>query len=281
MKKLWFDCVQNFYSISELRLQVKFVSVKSISTPKIYISTQNYPLAKFGTKHPLEFRTLRFFIIYYSQLEHDIHYPSIEDISSYYRSTFKLHTVVCEIISQTALLEFLLLELSRETCLKKTWQKKKNGKERGKKRRRGDIIPRAEVGKSTGCRRLSRLYRCLIGMGGRYEAGWRGCCSSPPLIALPRGGEARVLSIFSLSLSLTLEARSPPRAHLVAPAGVPGDTARWRRSTRHWLKAWKSGHPRRAVRPSQGHCPSVLLVSIAGLIKFMDDKTVDGVGSRS
>lgn len=135
MKKLWFDCVQNFYSISELRLQVKFVSVKSISTPKIYIPTQNYLLAKSGTKHPLEFQTLRFFIIYYSQLEHDIHYPSIEDISSYYRSTFKLHTVVCEIISQTALLEFLLLELSRETCLKKTWQKKKNGKERGKKER--------------------------------------------------------------------------------------------------------------------------------------------------
>lgn len=170
MKKLWFDCVQNFYSISELRLQVKFVSVKSISTPKIYISTQNYPLAKFGTKHPLEFRTLRFFIIYYSQLEHDIHYPSIEDISSYYRSTFKLHTVVCEIISQTALLEFLLLELSRETCLKKTWQKKKNGKERGKKEREAG---RHYSGRKLENRRGVEGCRGCIGVLSGWEAGTR------------------------------------------------------------------------------------------------------------
>lgn len=72
-----------------------------------------------------------------------------------------------KIVSQTALLEFAWNYYVK--VVQKTWAKRKNGKKKGLGV--GDIIPRAEVGKSTGCRRLSRLYRCLIGMGGRYEAG--------------------------------------------------------------------------------------------------------------
>lgn len=152
---------------------------------------------------------------------------------------------------------------------------------RGAKRGGGETL---FPGRKLENRRGVEGCRGCIGVLSGWEAGTRRADEgAAPLRRLsPFLEEARhAFYQFFLSLSLALEARSPPRVHLVAPAGVPGDTARWRRSTRHWLKAWKSGHPRRAVRPSQGHCPSILLVSIAGLIKFMDDKTVDGVGSRS
>lgn len=84
----------------------------------------------------------------------------------------------------------------------------------------------------------------------------RGCCSSPPLIALPRGGEARVLSIF-FSLS---HPRAKSSAHLVAR--VPDDSVveavhetliesleKWASSSRHSAKPGPlSLHPARVNR---------------------------------
>lgn len=138
------------------------------------------------------------------------------------------------------------------------------------------IIPRAEVGKSTGCRRLSRLYRCLIGMGGRYEAGWRGWRRSSSLRLSPFL-EARVLSIFFFFsfFSSFFFPPSPPCSSEVllgSASGTPGDRRRPTTTLIESLENWASSsrhRPRLAI---------VLLVSIGGLIKFMDDKTVDGVG---
>lgn len=122
------------------------------------------------------------------------------------------------------------------------------------------IIPRAEVGKSTGCRRLSRLYRCLIGMGGRYEAGWRGWRRSSSLRLSPFL-EARVLSIFFF-FSFFSSFFFPPSPHARARFSSAQPAAR--RVTgggppRHWLKAWKTGHPRRAIgqgSPLSSSCQS-------------------------
>lgn len=100
---------------------------------------------------------------------------------------------------------------------------------RGAKRGGGETL---FPGRKLENRRGVEGCRGCIGVLSGWEAGTRRADEgAAPLRRLSPFLEARVLSIFSLSL--TLEARSPPRAHLVAPAGVPGDTARWRRSTRH------------------------------------------------
>lgn len=167
-------CVRNFYSISELRL--KFVSPYiDTSTSKIE-HNKNTSLRLNPEQNILS--NSQFFIIYYSRLRHDVRYPSIEDTSS---SIYPLIHPIYPLLNYTPLSRCvqnclsnspprIRLELLRETCSKNVGKKKKWQKE-GRRLGVGDIIPRAEVGKSTGCRRLSRLYRCLIGMGGRYEAG--------------------------------------------------------------------------------------------------------------
>ena len=90
---------------------------------------------------------------------------------------------------------------------------------------------RRKVGKWTGCRRLSRVsvsYRHgkQVRSG---AAGWRGCSSS--LIVLPRGSEARVLSIFFFLFSVSF----PPSSRRFTQCRQSCRDRR--RSVRRWLKA--------------------------------------------
>lgn len=139
------------------------------------------------------------------------------------------------------------------------------------------IIPRAEVGKSTGCRRLSRLYRCLIS---GWEAGTRRGDEggAAPLRSAYRPSSRHAFyQFFSFSLSFLPFFFHPPspcssEVLLGSASGTPGDRRRPTTTLIESLENWTSSsrhRPRLAI---------VLLVSIGGLIKFMDDKTVDGVG---
>lgn len=115
----------------------------------------------------------------------------------------------------------------------------------------GGIIPRAEVGKSTGCRRLSRLYRCLIE---RQVRG--GVTRVAPLLSAAYRPSSRHAFYQFFSFSFLPFFPSPSEVLLGSASGTPGDR---RRPTRHWLKAWKTGHPRRAIgqgSPLSSSCQS-------------------------